>query len=245
MKKALFAVAAAAAVLSAGAPRDAAACGGALWEERVFVPKPSPPKLVAQAEKDLEGGNPRKALAKASSAYGDLAKAEPGADNLKNRALRISALAVVRSKGELKVAGQKEATPQERLAWAAKKLEALSAKAPDNPTVEGDLGEGLAAAGRDLDAYGHLAKLADKDLLGTAEGYSALSRLQFAAGLTSKSAKSLARCEAMAADRAVCGLAKAPEKKVAEKAKAEDGKKATAKPSAKFDPAVFAGDLKI
>lgn len=235
MKKALFAVAAAAAVLSAGAPRDAAACGGALWEERVFVPKPSPPKLVAQAEKELEGGNARKALSSATAAYSDLAKADPGADNLKNRALRIAALAVVRSKGELKVAGQKEATALERLAWAAKKLEALAAKAPDNPTVEGDLGEGLAAAGRDLDAYGHLSKLAEKDLLGTAEGYSALSRLQFAAGLTSKSAKSLARCEAMASDRTVCGLSKAPEKKTAEKEGAKDAKKPT-KPSTKFDP---------
>ncbi len=49
----------------------------------------------------------------------------------------------------------------------------------------------------------------------------------------------------MASDRTVCGLAKAPEKKVAEKAKPEDAKKGAAKPSAKFDPAVFAGDLKI
>lgn len=214
-------------VALAAMPTPADACGGAIFQERFIAPKPTPPQLVAKGEKQLDEGAGQLALRQAKEAYSDLAKATPGKDPIKNRALRLAALATVRSGGELSVAPAKttstkdawgdtvtRALPVEqtddakkqRLEWAIGTLRALNSNTPDSPSVEADLGEALASVpGHENEAFDRLSKLADKDLLGSPTAYAVLAKLRAQQGLTKKSVEAVQRCREMTRTPAVCG----------------------------------------
>ena len=211
----------------AAMPTPADACGGAVFQERFIAPKPTPPQLVAKGEKQLEEGSPQLALRQAKDAYGDLAKSQPGKDAIKNRALRLAAIATVRSNGDLSVApaptvstkdawgdtvtrakpvDQSPDAKQARLEWAIGTLRALHTQSPDNPSVEADLGEALSSvAGHESEAFDRLSKLADKDLLGSPSAYAVLAKLRAQQGLTKKSVEAVQRCREMTRTPAVCG----------------------------------------
>lgn len=211
---------------------DAEACGGEMFRESIQrSPKPLPPALVAKAEKSLDNGKSDEALKSALQAYPTLAKANPGKDAMMNRALRLAAMATIRSGGEQSVLGAKApvsyidydygkevnvpaklSAPKNqedraaRLEWAIKTLRSLHEQNPTNVTVEGDLGEALASVPEHEDeALSKLSSLADKDLLGSPQAYGALARLRFRAGLTKKSVEALQRCNAMSAKPGTCG----------------------------------------
>ena len=214
-------------VAFAALPAPADACGGAIFQERFVAPKPTPPQLVAKGEKQLDEGAGQLALRHAKEAYPDLAKATAGKDAIKNRALRLAALATVRSAGELSAApakttstkdawgdtvtralpiDQSASAKQERLEWALGTLRALSTNSPDNPSVEADLGEALSAVpGHETEAFERLSKLADKDLLGSPTAYAVLAKLRAQQGLTKKSIEAVQRCREMTRTPAVCG----------------------------------------
>lgn len=211
---------------------DAEACGGEIFREARPTPKPSPAMLMSKAEKQVEAGKTDAALKLALEAFPKLEKATAGKNAIENRALRMAAVAAVRSGGELSVVGAKggssyydydygrdvtvpakltiaktEEEKSVRMAWAVKALRSVAEKMPDNPSVKGELGEALASVpGNEEEALTILSELSDKDLLGTPEAYAALARLRFAQGLTKKSAEALNRCNAMTNKPAVCGV---------------------------------------
>jgi predicted Zn-dependent protease len=213
---------------------SAEACGGAVWRENVQrTVKPAPPILVAKAEKAFDEGKTEVALKTALEAYPQLAKATPSKDPIANRAIRLAALASVRSGGAQSVVGAKgpvsyvdydygkevnigakllpaksDEERASRMVSALKALRALHDQSPDNVTMEGDLGEALAAVpGNEEEALEVLSKLADKDLLGSPQAYSALARLRFQQGLVKKSVEAMQRCNAMAGGADICGPA--------------------------------------
>ncbi|NOU33447.1 MAG: hypothetical protein HOO96_36590 [Polyangiaceae bacterium] len=233
MKKLGWLVIAAAVVAPLASVADAEACGGAIWRESNERPKakPTPAALVAKAEKSMEDGKGDVAVKTVLEAYPKLEKAAAGKDAMANRALRLAAVAAVRSNGDQSVVGAKAPvsyfdydygqdvnvpaklqapkTAEDRTArleWSIKALRSLHEQSPNNPTITGELGEALAATpGHETEALELLSQLSDKDLLGTPQAYSALARLRFQQGLTKKSAEALQRCNAMTNKPAVCG----------------------------------------
>lgn len=211
----------------AAMPTPADACGGAIFQERFIKPKPTPPQLVAKGEKSLEEGSAADAMKSAKSAYAKLASLKPGKDAVANRALRLAALAAVRSGGEQGAEAapttktrdawgdtvvKTQPMPQTaeaksaRLAWALDTLRALNTQSPDNPTLEADLGEALATVpGHEAEAFERLSKLAEGDLLGSPTAYAALAKLRAQQGLTKKSVEAIERCKQMTRTPAMCG----------------------------------------
>jgi hypothetical protein len=212
------------------APR-AEACGGAVWRDTVQrKAKPAPAVLVAKAEKEFDEGKRDAALKVALEAFPRLEKGE-GATPVEARALRLAALATIRSGGNESVVGAKAPVSymdydygkevniparltaaksdddrQARMAWAVKTLRTLHEKNATNVTYEGDLGEALAAMpGNEDEAFGILNKLAEKELLGSPEAYAALSRMRFQQGLVKASIEALQRCRMMSTTPASCG----------------------------------------
>jgi hypothetical protein len=212
---------------------DAQACGGEIFRESIQrKAKPTPAALVAKAEKSMEDGKTEAALKTALEAFPKLEKAVAGKNAIENRALRLAAVAAVRSAGAVSVVGAKaavsyydydygqdvnvpaklaaaktDADKTARLEWAIKALRSVQTQSPDNPTVAGELGEALAATpGYEDEALAMLSGLSDKDLLGSPEAYAALARLRFSQGLTKKSAEAVSRCNAMTSKPAVCGV---------------------------------------
>lgn len=211
----------------AAMPTPADACGGAIFQERFIKPKLTPPQLVAKGEQSLDDNKSTEAMKHAKSAYSQLASIKPSDDAVKNRALRLAALAVVRSGGAIgaeaaPVTKHKDAwgdtvtkslplpqTPEAkaaRLTWALDTLRGLSERAGDSPTLEADLGEALATVpGHEREALQRLSKLADSDLLGSPTAYAALAKLRAQQGLTQKSVEAIERCKQMTRTPATCG----------------------------------------
>jgi hypothetical protein len=192
-------------VAMAAAPGAASACGTAVYREI-----DSNSQLVAQAEQSLSDGKLNKAAAKAVQAFPALRIVKPGSVPLADRALRILALASVRSGGGLNVGGFKAGTAGDRasnLEWSVTALRGLNAKRANNPSYQTDLGEALSK----LPAYQEEAKkilgeLAAKDLLTSAEGYAALARLRAESGDAAARDEAVKRCEAMSKTPRVCAV---------------------------------------
>jgi len=195
------------------APGDARACLSAVAIEVREQPPKGPEakamQLVAQAEQDLSEGKQAKAATKAIAAFPVLQPTQPTAAF---RALRVLALAVVRSDGAVSPGSLRSSTASDRgtnLAWAAQTLRDQSARHANNPSYRTDLGEALAKIPSErAEALLILGQLADKDLLTTAEGYAALARLRAASGDASARDAAVARCQAMTKNpTSVCAVA--------------------------------------
>jgi hypothetical protein len=149
-----------------------------------------------------------------------LAKVEIGRFPLYDRALRLSALAIVRTEGRIDREG-KPADPErakELLAWAEKTLTAWAAAAPDDPKRKVDLAELQIALGRESEARDALIELEKKGLVASFRGHAALARLRRAEGdrgaevlrgplgaLSSAAAElSLSRCKRMTKHAPLC-----------------------------------------
>src|SRR5262249_20888918 len=125
-----------------------------------------------------------------------------------DRALRILALAAVRTDGALTVGAMRGTTDAEKtqnLEWAVATLRGLNAKRPNNPALQTDLGEALAKSEQNkAEAQKLLGGLADKDLMASAEGYAALARLRQSAGDGAGRDAALKRCATMTTTPGIC-----------------------------------------
>lgn len=222
-RAALFAAAALSAAVVFAAPRDAAACGGAIFMESRPTPKPTPVQEIARAEKALENGQTLVATQAVLGSFPRVRSATAGNDGLETRALRVFALALVRSGG---VSDEKKAaiptkgewTRTSNLEWAVQALREIDQKRPNDPSVKADLGEALArlphGEGEALILLGGLDK---KDLMGSPQAYAALASLREKTGDKAGAEAAVKRCEEMTKTPGVCRQApSAPTKKPAD-----------------------------
>jgi hypothetical protein len=190
-------------VAVAAAPGQATACGTAVYREI-----DDNAALVAQAETALSQGKHAQAAIKAVKAFPALKIVKPGTLPLADRALRILALASVRSDGGITVGTMKGGTAADRAAnleWSIDTLRTLSAKRGNNPSYQTDLGEALAKVPAHHDeARKILGELAEKDLLTSAEGYAALAHLRAEKGDAAAREAAVKRCEAMTKTPKIC-----------------------------------------
>ena len=209
MKLAPFAAAALFAVSAVAMTPDAHACGMSVRMEPT-PQKPTPVQEVAKAEKALEGGQHLAAAKSILGSFPRVRSATAGENPLETRALRVFALAVVRSNGAAneKAAGVAAAevwTPGASIAWAVQSLREIDAKRPNDPTVQADLGEALAKTMHGKkEALGILQALAQKDLMGSPQAYAALATLRTETGDLAGAEAAIKRCAEMSKGAGVC-----------------------------------------
>lgn len=183
-------------------PQDASACGMSVRLDPT-PQRPTPVMEIARAEKALENGQNVQAAQAVLGTFPRIRVATAGGNPLETRALRVFALAVVRSNGDVneKKAGfapQGEWTPKANLEWAVQSIREIDAKRPNDPSVQADLGEALAKLPHGQDeALKILAALAQKDLMGSPHAYAALANLKSIKGDTSGAEAAIKRCEEM------------------------------------------------
>jgi predicted Zn-dependent protease len=210
-KLAAIVLAAVPAALAVTYSADANACGMSIRMAPV-PPKqqPSPLQLVARAEKSLEDGDNLAAAKTVLTTFPRIREAMEGHDPLEMRALRVFALAVVRTNGRVneKVAGiasKTDWTPSANLEWAVQAMRKIDANRPDDPTVQADLGEALSKLPwTRQEALSILQRLAQKDLMGSPYAYAALAKLCSDQGDVSGAEAAIKRCEKMSNVPGVC-----------------------------------------
>jgi hypothetical protein len=204
----------AAATFGAAMP-NASACGGGWWPE---VQIDHRVQGIARAEKALEGGKYADAAASVVRMIPHIRNyTKATKDPIINRAMRVLAVATVRSEGQLDFAKQmpddlegqwiakKDGDKLANLEWAAHTMGAVNDWKKNDPAMQTELGEALAKVdARRGEATELLGKLAAKDLMASPEGYAALAQLRAAAGDDSGRVAALERCRAMAEDAALC-----------------------------------------
>ncbi len=192
------------------APRDAAACGSAIRLEVKPLAKPSPVQEIARAEKALESGQALVATQAVIGAFPKVRSTAAGADALATRALRVFALALVRSDGtaderKAGIPGAQEWTRSANLDWAVQALREIDLKRPNDPSLRADLGEALAKVPPgEAEAMTILAGLEKKDLMGSPHAYAALARLREKNGDATGAQAAVKRCEEMTKAWGVC-----------------------------------------
>ncbi|HVH41553.1 MAG TPA: hypothetical protein VM925_04395 [Labilithrix sp.] len=203
---------------------DAHACGMSVRLEPT-PQKPTPVQEIARAEKALESGQNAVAAKAILTTFPRIRVVSAGQNPLETRALRVFALAVVRSSGAVTektvgVSSQAEWTPNANVEWAVQAMREIDAKRPNDPTVQADLGEALSKLphGRE-EALKLLQGLAQKDLMGSPHAYAALARLRTDKGDSAGAEAAIKRCEEMSKTPGVCRPA-APSKPMAVAAKA-------------------------
>lgn len=198
----------------AGAPAPAEACGTG-----VFRVVDHTAEAVSSAEQTLSQGRVADAATGVFKTFPKLMTAKPGEAPLTDRALRILALATVRSDGGLnvktggswKMAG---ATPEQKegnLLFAIDTLRKLNEKRANSPSFQTDLAEALGKVPRfKAEAYTILTQLAKKDLVASAEGYATLARLHEAMGEGAPRDAAVKRCEGMTKTPKACQVPTGP-----------------------------------
>jgi hypothetical protein len=194
--------------------RDAEACGFVYYGPRNEVevkkvppkrvapkPKPqlSPSDRIAEADRQIEQGATASAIEGVNATFPKvraIASLAEVAEPLQVRAARVLALAYVRGVGST-----------DDLAWSAKVLEHVANQLrPHDPVAQADWAEALARTGRKDDAFSVLARLAKKDLLGSAPAYATYAKLLAARGDGKAASDAAERCEAMTKTPSICKL---------------------------------------
>lgn len=195
---------------------DAKACGGGWWPEIQIDYRV---QGIARAERDLKKG-------RYDAAAGSVIRMIPhirhyrgtSSDSIVNRALRVLALATARKDGALDIGrevpreilggwlGEEKADRGANLEWSVATLKAASAKKKDkDPIANSELAEAMAhtdahrAEGRQ-----RLEKLAEADLLVSAESYRMLAELRAEAGDPGGRLAALDRCRKMTKNAEIC-----------------------------------------
>jgi hypothetical protein len=194
-----------------GLESNAHACGMSIRMDPT-PQRPSPVQEIARAEKSLENGQSLVAAQAILGSFPGIRNVTVGQNPLETRALRVFALAVVRSDGAVdekkaKVASANgvEWTPKANLEWAVQSLREIDEKRPNDPTVQADLGEALSktATGQG-EALKLLQGLAQKDLMGSPHAYAALAKLRTNNGDSAGAEAAIKRCEEMSKTPGVC-----------------------------------------
>jgi hypothetical protein len=169
---------------------------------------------VAGAEKALEDGQTAPPISVVVSTFPKIRATSPGKNPVETRALRVFALAIVRSDGKVNerpfVAGAATWTPAANLEWAVETLREIDHIRPNDPAVQADLGEALSKLphGR-AKAFELLSGLAKKDLMGSPHAYAALAKLESDKGDAKNAEAALKKCREMTKSPRVCGAASA------------------------------------
>jgi hypothetical protein len=201
-------IATALACAALGAPAIADACGNSV--ERV-VDRTN--EEVRKAELLLAKGDNARAIRTVRDEFGDRALARPDGKVghwLHDRAQRVMALAIVRSKGTLAVGGElggkTDAQRRNAVAWAVLTLRLRLGNDTD-PVKTVDLAQGLAlqATGRD-EAHTLLKQVADGDLMPSAEGWALLAELRKERGDVDGSKQAVERCKQVGSDKVKCDV---------------------------------------
>ena len=216
---AAFAVALVPAALVFLGPSSAQACGMSVRLDPT-PQRPTPVQEIARAEKALEGGQALQASQAVLAAFPRVRNATAGSNPLETRALRVFALALVRSEGtadekKAHVATTGEWTPKANLEWAVQSLREIDEKRPNDPTVQADLGEALSKLPHgQQESLKLLGALAQKDLMGSPHAYAALAKLRVVTGDSAGAEAAIKRCEEMSKTPGVCKPARAGQKAV-------------------------------
>lgn len=198
----------------AGAPAPAEACGTG-----VFSVIDNSAEAISTAERVLSQGRVADAAKNVFNVFPKLKTTKPGAAPLSDRALRILALATVRSDGGLnigsgtswKMAGATPEQKEDNLLFAIATLRKLNEKRANSPSFQTDLAEALGKVPRfKAEAYTILTQLAKKDLVASAEGYATLARLHEAMGEASPRDAAVKRCEGMTKTPKACQVPTGP-----------------------------------
>lgn len=189
---------------------DASACGMSVRLEPI-PQRPTPVQEIARAEKALEAGQASAAALAVKGSFPGFRSITPGKNPLETRALRVFALAVVRSDGAIDErtvhGGAAKWKKSANLEWAAQALREIDESRPNDPAVQADLGEALSKLPhKQGEALTILSKLAEKDLMGSPNAYAALASLRAAKGDDEGAQAALKRCSAMTKSTSVCRL---------------------------------------
>jgi hypothetical protein len=209
LRTAVFAVAAVAASLVATYAHDAQACGMSVRLDPT-PQKPTPVQEIARAEKALESGQNLAASQAILGTFPRIRNATAGQNPLETRALRVFALALVRSDGtadekKARVAVVGEWLPKSNLEWAVQSLREIDQKRPNDPTVQADLGEALSRLPHgQAESMKILQALAQKDLMGSPHAYAALAKLKTEKGDAAGAEAAVKRCEEMSKTPGIC-----------------------------------------
>jgi hypothetical protein len=209
VKLAAIALAIVPAALAVTYSPDASACGMSVRLDPT-PQKPTPVQEIARAEKALEGNQNTVAAKAVLGSFPNVRGVAAGANPLETRALRVFALAVIRSNGSVneKSAGiptTNEWTPNANLEWAVQSIREIDAKRPNDPTVQADLGEALSKLPHgQAESLKILQGLAQKDLMGSPHAYAALAKLRGAKGDSAGAEAAIKRCEEMSKVPGVC-----------------------------------------
>lgn len=190
---------------------DAHACGMSVRME-LAPQRPTPVQEIAKSEKALEGGRHLAAASSILRTFPRIRTVTPGKDPLQTRALRVFALAIVRSDGTVNETKARvrspngvEWTPEANLQWAVQSLREIDQKRPNDPTVQADLGEALSkTSGGQVEALKILQGLAQRDLMGSPQAYAALAKLRTQKGDSAGAEAAIKRCEEMSKSPGVC-----------------------------------------
>lgn len=185
-------------------PGEARACGNAVRE----VVDPSAVNIAA-AEKAVGAGRYAAAVVGVTQVFPAIAETAVGAKPLSDRALRILALAAVRTDGALTVGKTMQGTTAEgkekNLLFAVDTLRKLNARRANNPSLQTDLGEALSRVPRfKTEGLKLLSELAQKDLVASPEGYAALAKLRENQGDKEGSLAAWKRCAGMTKNAKMC-----------------------------------------
>lgn len=183
---------------------DARACG-----TEVYSVVDENAARISRAESALGTGKQTQAAVGVVQTFPAIMKTKVGQSPLTDRALRIMALAAVRTDGALSVGkavqGNTAEEKEQNLLFAIETLRALEKKRANNPSFQTDLAEALSKVPRfKAEALQILEKLAKSDLLPTAQGYATLAQLRSNLGDDAGRDGALKRCTGMTKTPAIC-----------------------------------------
>jgi hypothetical protein len=163
---------------------------------------------VSAAIAKLGAEDPRGAARLTLAAFPKMRAAKLGHDALETRAMRVMAIALIRTEGAIDARAWPSSTADERAAsytWAVRALRGMSVRAPTDPGVLTDLAEALSMrADTRAEARKILELLAPRDLISGAHGWAALARARLAAGDVDGRNAAVERCAKMARVPSIC-----------------------------------------
>jgi len=206
MKLRVFALAAFVGLVAAPSTSDACINGVELEIERMNA---TPAGQVAIAERELADGHPVWAAARVQQQFPNIRSEGAKAPPLGRRAVRLYALAIVRSEG--KIDANAGWAPWGNYEWALETLKDLEASTPNNPARQAELAEAQIALPRTrAEGVRVIENLDGRDLLGSPYAYLALARARQAEGDDGGTIAAVRRCAMMSSDRRRCEKPAAP-----------------------------------
>lgn len=163
----------------------------------------TPAGQVAIAERELASDHPVWAAARVKQQFPNIRSFDAKAPPLGRRAVRLYALAIVRSEGKIDAGAGWAAWGNYE--WALSTLQDLESSTPNNPARQAELAEAQIALPRSrAEGVRVIENLDGRDLLGSPYAYLALARARQAEGDDGGTMAAVRRCTMMSNDRRRC-----------------------------------------